>query len=69
MANQEAIMLIIQGLNEAAQREAQGYGSIIQHKERVRYVEGIRHIDWTYPNQKLAAASIRIARKQAANAN
>ena len=59
-------MLIIQGLNEAAAREAKGFGQIIQHKERVRYVEGILHIDWRYPNQKLAAASIRIARKWAA---
>jgi len=59
-------MITIQGLNEAAQREAQGRGTIIQSKERVRYVEGIYHCDWRYPNQALAAASIRIARKQAA---
>lgn len=55
----------IQGLNDAAKREAQGFGAIIQSKECVRYVEGIRQWDWRYPNQALAAASVRIARKQA----
>jgi len=58
-------MFALQGLNEAAEREAKGFGQIIQTKEYVRYVEGIRHWDWRYPNQTLAAASIRLARKWA----
>lgn len=57
--------MIINGLNEAAQREALGLGTIIQSKEKVRYVEGIRQWDWRYPNQTLAAACVRAARKQA----
>ena len=58
-------MQVLQGLNEAAQREAQGFGQIVQSKECVRYVEGIRHWEWRYPNQRLAASSVRIARKWA----